>query len=125
MLIACSRCTGYRPILDAFRVFAKGDSAAYTEEAIAASKAAGKTNGRAHINGSSNGARPKNGHTDTSCNNGHDGCNGKANGNAIATDGESNGQTVKTNGKVRHLSMRCAHPHTFIKGNRIWPYPCT
>ena len=33
-----SRCTGYRPILDAFKVFAKADPAAYTEESIAASK---------------------------------------------------------------------------------------
>ncbi|BDA44652.1 Xanthine dehydrogenase [Coccomyxa sp. Obi] len=94
------RCTGYRPILDAFRVFAKGDSAAYTEEAIAASKAAGKTNGRAHTNGSSNGAHPENGHTKSSCNDGHDGCNGKTNGSATTTDGKSNGQSVKTNGRI-------------------------
>ncbi|KAG1664510.1 hypothetical protein FOA52_007774 [Chlamydomonas sp. UWO 241] len=32
------RCTGYRPILDAFRMFTKSDPKAYTEEAIAASK---------------------------------------------------------------------------------------
>ncbi|KAG2484282.1 hypothetical protein HYH03_016926 [Edaphochlamys debaryana] len=32
------RCTGYRPILDAFKTFAKTDPSAYTEEAIAASK---------------------------------------------------------------------------------------
>lgn len=31
------RCTGYRPILDAFKVFAKVEDGAYTEEAIAAS----------------------------------------------------------------------------------------
>lgn len=37
----CSRCTGYRPILDAFKVFAKVEAGAYTEEAIAASLAAG------------------------------------------------------------------------------------
>ncbi len=100
ILIACSRCTGYRPILDAFRVFAKGDSAAYTEEAIAASKAAGKTSGHAKINGNSNGAHPKNG--SNSCKDGHDGCNGSTNGSANSTDGKSNGQSVKTNGKVRH-----------------------
>ena len=35
----CSRCTGYRPILDAFKVFAKAEPHAYTEEAIAASRA--------------------------------------------------------------------------------------
>lgn len=35
-LAYCSRCTGYRPILDAFRVFAKAEPAAYTREAIAA-----------------------------------------------------------------------------------------
>lgn len=34
-----SRCTGYRPILDAFKVFAKAEDGAYTEEAIAASLA--------------------------------------------------------------------------------------
>lgn len=33
-----SRCTGYRPILDAFKTFAKTDAKAYTEEAIAAAK---------------------------------------------------------------------------------------
>ena len=33
-----SRCTGYRPILDAFKTFTKSDPKAYTEEAIAASK---------------------------------------------------------------------------------------
>jgi len=33
------RCTGYRPILDAFKVFAKVEEGAYTEEAIAASLA--------------------------------------------------------------------------------------
>ncbi len=106
MCIVCSRCTGYRPILDAFRVFAKGDSAAYTEEAIAASKAAAKTNGRAHTNGSSNGTHPENGHTKCSGNNGHDGCNGKTNGSATTTNGNSNGQSVKTNGKVCHL-LQC------------------
>ncbi len=35
----CSRCTGYRPILDAFKAFAKADPAAYSEEALAARKA--------------------------------------------------------------------------------------
>jgi len=30
------RCTGYRPIVDAFRVFAKSDTSAYTEESISA-----------------------------------------------------------------------------------------
>ncbi len=36
--VPASRCTGYRPILDAFKTFAKTDPKAYTEEAIAASK---------------------------------------------------------------------------------------
>lgn len=34
--LSCSRCTGYRPILDAFRVFSEVPAGAYTEEAIAA-----------------------------------------------------------------------------------------
>lgn len=38
----CSRCTGYRPILDAFKVFAKADPLAYTEESIAACKNASR-----------------------------------------------------------------------------------
>ena len=37
----CSRCTGYRPILDAFKTFAKSSPAAYTEDAIAAAKGIG------------------------------------------------------------------------------------
>lgn len=55
---ACSRCTGYRPILDAFRVFAKAEPHAYTEEAIAAaSKAATAQQAQrdAPANGGSNG----------------------------------------------------------------------
>ena len=58
VLCQCSRCTGYRPILDAFRVFAKADPSAYTEEAIEASQAA--ENGHA-TNGHANDAT--NGHT--------------------------------------------------------------
>ncbi|GLC34818.1 hypothetical protein PLESTB_001167600 [Pleodorina starrii] len=53
------RCTGYRPILDAFKTFAKTDPAAYTEEAIAASKglapggcSTATTNGSNGANGS-------------------------------------------------------------------------
>lgn len=50
----CSRCTGYRPILDAFKVFAKADPAAYTEESIAASKGM-QQNGHASEASSANG----------------------------------------------------------------------
>lgn len=39
----CSRCTGYRPIIDAFKAFAKVEPGAYTEEAIQARQAAGAT----------------------------------------------------------------------------------
>lgn len=66
-LWCCSRCTGYRPILDAFKVFAKADPAAYTEESIAASRGM-QLNGQAsdalsaHEHGNSNGAMT-NGHT--------------------------------------------------------------
>jgi xanthine dehydrogenase/oxidase len=36
--VLCSRCTGYRPIVDAFRTFAKTDASAYSEEAISAAR---------------------------------------------------------------------------------------
>lgn len=49
---ARSRCTGYRPILDAFKTFAKTDPKAYTEEAIAAAKGIAYTNGSSATNGS-------------------------------------------------------------------------
>ena len=105
--IVRSRCTGYRPILDAFRVFAKGDSAAYTEEAIAASKA-GASSGHAHTNGASNGhANGSNG----ACTDGHDGCNGKSNGHKgqmSDVNGKSNGRSAKTNGKVGPRLGRCS-----------------
>ena len=60
---ACSRCTGYRPILDAFKAFAKVDATAYTEEAIAASLASnGAHNNGTHSNGThSDAAGKKNG----------------------------------------------------------------
>ena len=60
-----SRCTGYRPILDAFRVFAKGDSTAYTEEAIAASRGQlpGQNGNGMHANGANgHGMNGSNGH---------------------------------------------------------------
>eukprot|EP00887_Chlorella_sp_A99_P006651 scaffold3.g6651.t1 len=51
------RCTGYRPIVDAFRAFAKSDPAAYTEEAIAASKAAGGADASSAASGKRPGGR--------------------------------------------------------------------
>ena len=51
------RCTGYRPILDAFRPFAKIDPKIYTEEAIAAAAANG-----AATNGNGSSATATNGH---------------------------------------------------------------
>ncbi len=67
LALPCSRCTGYRPILDAFKAFAKVDAAAYTEEAIAASKANGGTaNGTNGKNGS-NGKNGKNGSNGKVC----------------------------------------------------------
>lgn len=81
-----SRCTGYRPILDAFKAFAKVDAAAYTEEAIAASKAgngssaaaAGGRNGSgvASHDSSEAAAAP------SASNGGGGGCCGAANGHA-------------------------------------------
>ena len=53
-----SRCTGYRPILDAFRAFAKSDPAAYSEEAIAANKANGGSAPPPATNGANGHAKP-------------------------------------------------------------------
>lgn len=85
VLCACSRCTGYRPILDAFRVFAKAEPSAYTEEAITASQAA---NG--HANGHSNGV---NGHT-----------NGHTNGISPASSSD-----LSTNGAPSMATLFAAH----------------
>lgn len=38
VVCAHSRCTGYRPILDAFKIFAKAEPGAYAAEAIAAAR---------------------------------------------------------------------------------------
>lgn len=92
-----SRCTGYRPILDAFKAFAKVDAAAYTEEAIAASKAGAASQGAA-----------RNGHNGHACGNGACGAcggNGGACANGTAANGSSNGSNGsakggKGNGKV-------------------------
>lgn len=112
-----SRCTGYRPILDAFRVFAKGDSAAYTEEAIAASKA-GASNGHAHSKGASNGHAHN---TNGACENGHDGCNGKSNGHKVEagdTNGKSNGQ--KTIGKVSPPDLPIVRARGYCSTRAFW-----
>mmetsp|Transcript_11610 Transcript_11610/g.27586 ORF Transcript_11610/g.27586 Transcript_11610/m.27586 type:complete len:213 (-) Transcript_11610:34-672(-) len=49
------RCTGYRPILDAFRVFAKSDPSAYTEEAVAANRNSPCVGHKAEVNGTAGG----------------------------------------------------------------------
>lgn len=71
--LLCSRCTGYRPILDAFKTFAKTEPRAYTEEAIAASKGLAPAadgslpangfhaNGNGVANGGANGICPSSG----------------------------------------------------------------
>ncbi|KAL0052613.1 hypothetical protein WJX82_004790 [Trebouxia sp. C0006] len=92
------RCTGYRPILDAFKVFAKADPAAYTEESIAASKS--QQNGHA-----TNGAAA-NGH-DTTGLNGHP-TNG-LNGHATNTNGlETNGHDTDGHATDGHKNNRYA-----------------
>ena len=99
-----SRCTGYRPILDAFRVFAKGDSTAYTEEAIAATKGLlpGQNGNGIHANGASghdmNGSNESNGHS-------HNGSHGHANGNGVAAKASNGGKNGKTNGQKVALKI--------------------
>ena len=123
--IACleahSRCTGYRPILDAFRVFAKGDSAAYTEEAIATSKGMQPgQNGHAvndiHANGSngSNGHMGSSGHGHNGSNgHSHSGSNGHANGNGASAQKPANGKNGKFNGQKVSL---CYFPAIHLPG---------
>ena len=99
VLRCCSRCTGYRPILDAFRVFAKANPSAYTEEAIAASRG-----GQPAANGHSNGH--ENGHSNGDANGGAHGQNGA---HSQPVHGAENGSAAKkangkSNGKVRRLT---------------------
>jgi xanthine dehydrogenase/oxidase len=105
-VVICSRCTGYRPILDAFRVFAKADPKAYTEEAIAAAKGlASHTDATAApvtLNGGS--ICPSSGMPCDCRSNEMNGCggggtNGKMSNGHCATDG-CNGSHEAANGKV-------------------------
>lgn len=89
----CSRCTGYRPILDAFKVFAKAEPSAYTAEAIAAARgmAAALTADNGTANGAAKGGKvcPSSG-LPCDCGGGIEkpaaanGANGAANGTAAA-----------------------------------------
>lgn len=74
-------------------MFAKGDSTAYTEEAIAASKGLQPgQNGHATNGVHDNGGNGCNGH-------GHNGSNGHANGNGAAAEKPANGKNGKSNGQ--------------------------
>ena len=121
----CSRCTGYRPILDAFKVFAKADPTAYTEESIAASQglqqsgnasdgpaANGHANGHVncHANGHANGdstngnAAGTDGHAMTRTTDGGPAANGQQ-ADKHAENGHSNGHDVSSSkGTVKELS---------------------
>jgi len=72
------RCTGYRPILDAFKTFAKTDPKAYTEEAIAAAKGLSPntaTNGTLPANGAAaNGSHANGSHANGTANGASKGC---------------------------------------------------
>ena len=93
----CSRCTGYRPILDAFKVFAKADPAAYTEESISACKGM-------QLNGHASEAPPATGHGadgNAGCANGH-AANGEVDSNSIAEGhkGEQHAENGHCHGDV-------------------------
>ncbi|KAF5838823.1 molybdopterin binding aldehyde oxidase/xanthine dehydrogenase [Dunaliella salina] len=82
------RCTGYRPILDAFKTFAKTDPKAYTEEAIAAAKGvipSAATNGALPANG----AAANGSHANGNCANGSHANGSHANG--AHANGTANG----------------------------------
>ena len=68
---ACSRCTGYRPILDAFRVFAKAEPHAYTEEAIAAASGAAMAQQAQHDAPANDGANGHGGNSLAATGHGH------------------------------------------------------
>lgn len=89
----CSRCTGYRPILDAFKVFAKADPAAYTEESIAASQGLQQ-------NGHASGVPPASGDA-----------NGHANGDATeyANGDSTKGNAAGTDGHAMNKSTDGSH----------------
>ena len=84
-------------------MFAKGDSAAYTEEAIAASKGLQPgQNGHANGNGvHTNGSNGCNGHTGSN-GHGHNGSNGQTKGNGM--EKPVNGKNGKTNGQKVDIS---------------------
>ncbi|KAK9811378.1 hypothetical protein WJX72_002855 [[Myrmecia] bisecta] len=77
------RCTGYRPILDAFKVFAKLAPAAYTEEAIVASKAsAGEAT--AHNSSTQDGSAEHLATENGAAQNGHEHTEACSNGSCVA-----------------------------------------
>ena len=100
----CSRCTGYRPILDAFKVFAKADPAAYTEESIAASKGLHQT-GHATEGRSAN---KQNGHA-----NGHSANSDAASTNGHAMNGEADSSHAASGQKQPAENGQC-HGHDDI-----------
>ena len=133
-----SRCTGYRPILDAFSVFAKADPAAYTEEAIAASKAAsysssdgdssgdldGAANGAAngHSNGHANGNGVAHGYSSSESSSADGVPNGDANGHANG-NGAANGAAKKApTGPVCHTgpAVLCCDESSPSWGQNLW-----
>lgn len=109
MLFWCSRCTGYRPILDAFKVFAKADPAAYTEESIAASK--GLQNGQS-ANGAVENGHAENGHaTNGHATHGHGidehDTNGHVANGQDTNTGNCDGHDETSKGTVKELVKAC------------------
>jgi xanthine dehydrogenase/oxidase len=121
-----SRCTGYRPILDAFKVFAKSEAAAYTADAIAAAKgmaAATAADSASGSNGALKGSNGSNGMVCPSsglpCDCGSSGSNGG--GSFAAAPAGPNGSNGSCGVKVNEAAAAAAAADVKPSSEPIFP----